>query len=127
MLTRIPLSIQSMHTTARSAQSQPARVPIGKCAPQPQTPARRNAKTFTALDVGLPVEPIYAGYGLEGLRIRRMNALARRSCGVLAACYVASGCALNGDGGPSSRSLVEAQISACNSHLTCWMSTGTSV
>ena len=96
MLTRIPLSMQSMHTTARSAQSQPARVPIGKCAPQPQTPARCNAKTFTALDIGLPVEPIYARYGLEGLRIRRMNALARRSRRALAACYVASGCALNG-------------------------------
>jgi len=96
MLTRIPLSIQSMHTTARSTQSQPARVPIGKCAPQPQIPVRRNAKTFTALDVGLPVEPIYAGYGLEGLRIRRMNALAWCSRRVLAARYFASGCALNG-------------------------------
>src|SRR5450759_1593124 len=92
-----------MHTTARSTQSQPAGVPIGKCAPQPQTPARRNAKTFTALDVGPPVEPIYAGYGLEGLRIRRMNALARRSRRVPTARYVASGCALNGVRASSSR------------------------
>jgi len=40
-------------------------VPTGNRPPQPQTPARRNAKTFTAPDVGAPREPIDSGYVLK--------------------------------------------------------------
>jgi hypothetical protein len=62
---RRPSPRQSRHTTARRWRSQPALVPTGNRPPQPQTPARRNAKTFTAPDVGAPREPIDSGYVLK--------------------------------------------------------------
>ena len=68
----VPQAVQAYDDGVRS---QPARVPTSSCAPHPQTPGRRKAKTFTGVDAS--GELIRAGYVADPRRLRRMTRFAR--------------------------------------------------